>query len=168
MAKPLVLYSTNSKLAYRINEAYYHGIHYVWCSQFFHHGAALQLDVNMVPSSTPASIFLEYRAGVLTGDSHNAKILGNRKGLLKGTKNKLENNIINQTTHDEIVEIIQKSTLTDFQPVVYVIPYTSKLAKLIGPLAISEKAHPFSPEILMPHLPRSHFDVIEWHEVKHV
>jgi hypothetical protein len=75
MTKPLILYSTNSKLAYRINEAYYHGIHYVWCSPFFHPGAALQLNVNQVPSSTPSSIFLDYRTAIETGDLHSAKVI---------------------------------------------------------------------------------------------
>jgi hypothetical protein len=29
--KPLVLYSTNTWLAYAISERYYRGLHYAWC-----------------------------------------------------------------------------------------------------------------------------------------
>ncbi len=35
---PLVLYSANTLLAYKINETFYKGLHYVWCNPVFDGG----------------------------------------------------------------------------------------------------------------------------------
>ncbi len=35
MSAPLILYSTNTWLAYKIAERFYGDMHYVWCAPFF-------------------------------------------------------------------------------------------------------------------------------------
>jgi len=161
MANPLLLYSTNSLLAYRINERYYHDLHYVWCNPFFHKDAVINLQAQMVPSSTPAAIYLDYKQGVEAGDIHCQKVIDNRVGLRKGAQLKLHAAVITTQQFQEINLLIDTVQLTEYRPVVYVIPFRS-VAKFATQPSLSAKAHPFSPEYLIEALPRKCFDVIEW------
>lgn len=162
MTKPLLLYSTNSYLAYSINEQYYGGLHYAWCSPYFHKDAVLPLQAQMVPSSTPAAIYLEFTQGIKAGDLHCQKVKLNRDGLKTGAKASLKSHRISPAQFKDIIWTIENAQLADFRPVVYVIPFNKEVMKLIHTLHVSAKAHPFSPEYLIKELPRKLFDVIEW------
>lgn len=70
MARHLVYYSVNTFLAHEINQRYYNGIHYVWCSPYFH-----APPFTNPPSSNPHDLFMDYRKEVENGDQHSSLIL---------------------------------------------------------------------------------------------
>lgn len=160
MREPLVLYSTNTLLAYRINQQYYGEIHYVWCSPFFS-GSADSIDVAMPPSSTPCDICFRYLEDIQRQDRHSQTIHQNQTGLRRGIRAKRKEGAISPEKYKEIWDLVLKSPLEAFRPLVYVIPFEGvrKLARRALP---HEKAHPFSPEYVIERLPRSRFDVLDW------
>ncbi|HSG39800.1 MAG TPA: hypothetical protein VLE27_09200 [Thermoanaerobaculia bacterium] len=160
MREPLVLYSTNTLLAYRINQQYYGEIHYVWCSPFFS-AAADSIDVAMPPSSTPCDICRQYLDDVQRQDQHSSIIRRNREGIKRGLDAKLEEGVITPEQFRQIEEVVSDSSLADFRPLLYIIPYKS-VRRMIRPALPHEKAHPFSPEYVIERLPRLRFDVLDW------
>lgn len=161
MAEPLVLYSTNTLIAYRINERFYGQIHYVWCSPFFSSSAPNLLDVQMPPSSTPCDICRRFLDDVARLDRHSPNIEGNRTGLQKGMTARRREGMIDHEKSEEIGRIIEEASLEDYRPLLYVIPFEG-VRNLVRPAPLSERAHPFSPEYVIDRLPRSRFDVLEW------
>lgn len=161
MADPLVLYSTNTLLAYRINERFYGQIHYVWCSPFFSSSTINLLDVQMPPSSTPCDICKRFLDDVARQDRHSPNIEGNRAGLKKGKTFRKADGVINREQSEEIERIIEEASIEDYRPLLYVIPFEG-VRDLVRPAPLSERAHPFSSEYVIDRLPRSRFDVLEW------
>jgi hypothetical protein len=57
MRRPLILYSTNTWLAFNIAERYYRGRHYIWCTPFFN-GRSDKGEAEFVPpTSCPWEIY---------------------------------------------------------------------------------------------------------------
>ena len=160
MPEPLVLYSANTLLAYRINEEFYRQRHFVWCSPFFSASAA-SIDVQMPPSSTPCDICRTYLNDVTRRDWHSVKLGDNRAGLKQGMDSKLADGVITDEQYRELDEIVSRSSFDDFRPLLYIIPFAGvrKLVETVSPL---KRAHPFSREYVIRHLPRSRFDVLDW------
>lgn len=67
MRRPLVLYSTNTWLAYRINEKYYRGQHYAWCASLFSFKGLPHYDYDIPPTSSPAEIYHSLASEVRRG-----------------------------------------------------------------------------------------------------
>lgn len=160
MPDPLVLYSANTQLAYRINEHFYGQIHFVWCSAFFS-ATSRSIDVEMPPSSTPCDICRSYLEDISRHDLHSTILRRNRSGLENGMKSKLAERVITEGQYRELEEIIEKSALEEFRPLLYVIPFEG-VRDLVEPVPPSQRAHPFSPEYRIERLPRSRFDVLDW------
>lgn len=160
MPDPLVLYSANTLLAYRINEHFYGQCHFVWCSPFFSSSSA-SIDVQMPPSSTPCDICRTYLNDIARRDWHSASLQDHRDGLKEGMNSKLANGVITEEQYQELDEIVSKAPLDDFRPLLYIIPFAGvqELVETVPPL---RKAHPFSREYVIRHLPRSRFDVLDW------
>lgn len=161
MPDPLVLYSANTQLAYRINEHFYGQIHFVWCSAFFSAPSPRSIDMEMPPSSTPCDICRNYLEDISRHDLHSRGLQDNRAGLQRGLKAKLAEGVITEKQYRELKKIIGKSALNEFRPFLYVIPFEGvrDLAEPVPPL---QRAHPFSPEYKIERLPRSRFDVLDW------
>jgi len=159
---PLVLYSTNAYIAYMINERYYKGLHYVWCSEVFDARAqyAYGPHASIPPSSSPGEIYKAMREDVRRGDRHSENLKRLRKSILEGAKAKLGTGEITQLQYDEIRRILKRALLTDFRPILYIMPYQG-VAKLVEEVPIEERAHPLSLELRISVLPRTLFDVIE-------
>jgi len=159
---PLVLYSTNAYIAYMINERYYQGLHYVWCSEVFDARAqyAYGPHASIPPSSSPGEIYKAMREDVRRGDWHSENLKRLRKSILEGAKAKLGAGEITQLQYDEIRRVLKRALLTDFRPVLYIMPYQG-VAKLVEEVPIEERAHPLSLELRISALPRTFFDVIE-------
>lgn len=157
---PLVLYSTNTLLAYRIGQKFYQELHYVWCNPFFRPPQS-SLDVEMPPSSTPFDIYQTLRTDVGRRDRHSAKVGSSREGLRRGAKSRHEQGLISAETRSIIEGIIESAALDDFMPLLYVIPFHSvrENARHVEP---SRAAHPFSQEYLIENLPRTRFDVVQF------
>ncbi|MEA2599053.1 MAG: hypothetical protein QOF89_45 [Acidobacteriota bacterium] len=161
MSDPLVLYSVNTLLAYRINEQFYQQIHFVWCNPYFSATSPRAIDVQMPPSSTPYDICRKYLEDIARGDRHSSSFRDNRAGLETGMRLKLAEGVITEEQFQELDDIVAKASLDEFRPLLYIIPFEGvrELAQLPRP---SQRAHPFSPEYRIERLSRSRFDVLDW------
>jgi hypothetical protein len=159
--EPLLLYSTNTWLAYRISEKYYGGNHWVYVAEHF------ERDPNPLmggapPSSTPCEIYRRLRDEVDGQDSgSSAKVATNRVGLLNGAAAKFKARTIDAATRKEIESIVQTAPISDFRPLLYVMPY-GPVATLVRRVNIGKKANPFWSEMIIESLPNSCFHAIEF------
>lgn len=157
---PLLLYSVNTSLAFRINEQFYKQIHYAWCNPYF------DMRRNQIsgigkspPSSNPFEIYAAYLRDARAGDLHSSLIKQNKQGILRGAKARLERGQITNEQRDEIEKILEITVASDYTPLIYVIP-THGIGKLIKKVEVSQRAHPLSPEFIIEDLPRFKFDII--------
>jgi hypothetical protein len=159
---PLILYSVNTYLAFMLNERYYDGKHYVWCSEVFDARSNHQLGryASIPPTSNPYEIYHNLREEVQRGDRHSAKIAANREGILRGAEAKRKAGVINESQFHDIRQTVKSVEISDFRPILYVIPY-SNVATDVREATIEERAHPLSVELIIESLDRSHFDPIE-------
>ena len=157
----LLLYSTQTWLAYAIAARFYGDEHYVWCTPYFNGGTHHRPEPTAhPPSSTPDDIARAFRDDISNGDLHSTKIDGNRAGLRRGAQAKHQAGIIDADQLRDIGTVIDRSGLKDFRPLVFVIPMTSA-HKLVEDVAVADKAHPLSEEYIIHALPRSAFDIID-------
>ena len=155
MQKPLVLYSTNSELAFQLAEKYYAGQHYVWCTPCFTSEGGCMVP----PSSEPMKLATRLFEDIKGRDKHSLSIDRLRSGIKKGAIAKHAAGVISRSELSTIKELVDHADLAAFMPLLFVIPYAlvSTLAKPVkGPL----KANYSSVEYHIESLPRSHFDVI--------
>jgi hypothetical protein len=145
-----------------INEKYYKGLHYVWCSEVFDARSqyAYGPHASIPPSSSPWEIYNAMREDVRRGDLHSANLERPRNSIRNGAEAKLKAGEISKAQNKEIGEILKNALLADFRPLLYMIPYQG-VAKLVEEVPIQERAHPLSLELRIPALPRRFFDVIE-------
>ncbi|HZE83884.1 MAG TPA: hypothetical protein VE035_06215 [Puia sp.] len=156
----LILYSTNTWLAYIISEKFYSGLHYVWCTPHAHTNNQTVIDTTTPPTSTPIEMFRALNQEVTRGDRHSAKIKENKLGVLRGAAIKRKQSIITEKEEEEIKEIVGNTETRDFRPLFYVIPY-GKVEHLLRSVPVADRAHPLSVEYVIEELPRNLFDVIE-------
>jgi hypothetical protein len=161
MSQKLLLYSTNSWLAYQINQRFYGEEHYVYCSPFFSGRSLTPRDVSNPVTTLPSHIYRRYHEEVRSGDRHGPTISGNRIGIVRGANAKAADGLISVTARAQIHAIVAASETRDFRPLVYVIPCAS-LGVDVREVPISQRAHPLSEEYIIPGLPRSEFDVLEF------
>jgi hypothetical protein len=160
MAEPLVLYSTNTWLAYMISQRYYGCEHYVWCTPYFDPSRSGDRDSAVPPSSSPFELYRSLASDVARRDHHSKKVEENRAGILRGANAKRQAGIIDEKHEKEIVSIVALADWADFRPLIYVIPYTVVSDRIREPPP-EDKAHPLSAEYIVDRLPRDCFDVIE-------
>jgi hypothetical protein len=161
MSKPLVLYSTNTWLAYKIAEVYYNQVHYVWCASTFIEDSVPAHDYTLPPSSSPGKIYNDLLEDVQRTDHHSAKIAANKIGLLRGANLKVQERVITRKQKSDTYAIVDQAQLRDFRPLVYVIPWQA-VRNLVQEVPVRERAHPLSNEYLVERLPRRCFDIIEF------
>lgn len=154
----LILYSANTWLAFSINERYYGGKHYVWCTPHFDRDNA-GIATNVPPSSSPSDICRVLNADIQRNDLHSAAIERNRVGILKGASAKRASGVISPDQERDIVSILARAQLRDFRPMLYVIPWALITTRAID-VPIGERAHPLSVEYRIADLDRSEFDAI--------
>lgn len=160
MRPPLLLYSTNTLLAYAIAERFYGGVHYAWCSPVFD-GTMTAAHINIPPTSSPAEIYRNLWEEVRRGELHSAMIKNNRSGILDGADAKLDAGVIGPAQKQEIKKMMERCTARDFRPVLFIIPY-ERVAHLVSDVPVELRAHPLSPEYRIEALPRDCFDMIEF------
>ncbi len=160
MANPLLLYSTNTLMAYHINEKYYGDLHYVWCSAFFGASNIPSPYRPNPPSSSPQEIYESLMRDVESGDRHSAKIKQNKAGLRHGANFKHRQGDINDAQRLEIFAKVRLAQLADFKPLLYVIPF-SEVSGMLSPVPVSLRANPLAEEFIIQRLPRSSFDIID-------
>lgn len=158
--KPKVLFSTNTLLAYHINEEYYGGLHYVWCSPFLSCEDHNYGGVIIPKSSSPINIYHEFCCGL--NDLHSTIIPQNCLGLKKGAVSYFNNNVITDIQKNELFEIIKKAKKENrqlFKPLLYIIPYTSEIEAKLKPVSVGTRAGVLSPEFIIPNLTSKDFYV---------
>jgi len=161
MRRPLLLYSTNTLMAYAIAEGFYGGVHYAWCSPVFD-GATAAAHVNIPPTSSPAEVYRTLWEEVRRGELHSAGIHKNHEGIKRGARApQLRAGTIDSAAHDEIKRILRRAAVRDFRPVLYIIPY-DRVASHVVEVPVEQRAHPLSPEYRVERLPRDCFDMIEF------
>ena len=158
MAKPLILYSTNAWLAWRIADDYYKGVHYAWCSPFFDGDTAFP-HIKLPPSSSPKEMYTLMEEEVRRGDRHSTNVDRIKVGILRGAASKKAQGIITDAEEKKIASIVECSQILDYAPVLFVIPYRG-VSKLIVEVPPIDRAHPLSPEFRIESLPSARFDVI--------
>lgn len=154
-----VLYSVNTWLAYNISRMFYGDVHYVWCSPVFDHKCRPYGQATPPPTSCPADIYHSLVEEVRRRDKHSAKIAENKLGIIKGATIKRSIGSISDQEVQEITEIVQAAEVTDFYPLLYVIPF-EPISHLIKEVPVSRRAHPLSEEFLIEELPGDLFDLI--------
>lgn len=147
------LYSINSILAYKINEVYYKGTHYVWCAPRFD-------CTDNPPSSNPKMIIQNWIKDVQLDDHHSSKIQQNRLGLLHGIEMRYSQGIIDKIQRDDLISIANNANISYFRPLIYVIPY-QRVKKKILHVSYRDKASPFSTEYKIENLLSNEFDIID-------
>ncbi len=157
----IVLYSTNSWLAYVISQRYYASDHYVWCTPYFDPSSVPSIDYTVPPSSSPAEIYRGLGEDVRRADRHSSKIAANKTGLVAGIQAKKRAGVITDEQANEIASIVEAAETRDFRPLVYVIPFTLVEDRIAG-VPINQRANPLSVEFVIDKLPRHCFDVIDF------
>lgn len=163
-ANYLLLYSTNTWLAYKISKEYYGDVHYTWCSPYFSAKSVPAYDYTNPPSSSPGEIYDMLFADTKRGDLHSARIEANRVGLLHGANKKAAAGVITSRQKKEIYSIVKQAETLNFRPLLYIIP-SALVVDMAKEVPVNRRAHPFSVEFVVENLPRSHFDIIEYHSL---
>jgi hypothetical protein len=156
---PLVLYSATSLLAYTIGQKYYQEVHYVWCAPL---SGSDRYGVANPPSSDPLAICWRFFDDIKGGDQHSALVEANRRGLIRGASVKEGQGVIDQQTREVIELVVKSAALTDFSPLLLVIPFAS-VSTIVKPADILARARVTSEEYIIENLPRNCFDVLEVH-----
>jgi hypothetical protein len=159
MKEPLLLYSTNTWLAYAIAERYYDGVHFAWCSPVYD-GTRAAPHITIPPTSSPAELYRTLMEEVRRGERHSEFIKRNRAGIVRGAAEKLQTSEITAARKTEIEEIVEDSHASEFRPVLFVMPF--ELVKdRIAEVPVRQRAHPMSVEYRVERLPRACFDMLE-------
>jgi hypothetical protein len=161
MEKPLILYSTNTWLAFMIAQRYYKTEHYVWCTPYFDPRKSGDHESAVPPTSSPFEVYRSLAAEVTRRDRHSEKIKENRAGILRGANAKRHSGVIDAGQEKDIVSIVDHADSGDFRPLMYVIPYSEVIDRMREPPP-EDKAHPLSEEYIIDSLPRALFDIIEF------
>jgi hypothetical protein len=153
-----VLYSTMTFLAYNINQTYYGGLHYMWCTPYF--GSDYNSPTFMVPeSSSPLAIYNRLKNEIASGDRHDSLAETKRIGVSRGVDVMLKRGKITHEEAGEIHAICQLAEREDFRPLLCVLPRI-EVAPYSQTVDVKAKAHPLSKEYIVADVPSSAFDVI--------
>jgi hypothetical protein len=156
-ARLFSLYSTVSLLAYRINQQYYGGKHFVWCAPAPSSDALV--DTNP-PSSCPWQIYQRFRDDIISNDKHSLLIDRNRKGLMRGATNKRSEGVISEADQKAIEAWALEADLAEFKPLFMVIPYSVVSEKgLVESVPHPDRTNRSSQEFIVQNLPRECFEV---------
>ncbi len=160
-ADNLLYYSAGSYLAYLINTQFYKQ-HYLWCSPVFNPASLSSLDPrrNIPASSSPHEIYNSYRRDVNTNDGHSSLIKMNKIGLKRGAKYKLAAGVITQNEYQIIIHKINKASISDFRPLIYLIP-ASIIKDRMKPVPVKMIANPLGSEYRVEDLLEGEFEIIE-------
>jgi hypothetical protein len=162
MKEPLILFSTNTWLAYIISERFYNGIHYVWCSPYFNSKVLPDYDCTNPPTSNPIEIYKILQEESLRGDRHSPKIKENKVGIIKGAIYNQKMGVITEEQKKDIIAIVEIAETKDFRPLLYLIPF-SIVSSIVKAVPVKDRAHPLSMEFVIESLPRNLFEIIEFY-----
>lgn len=136
-------------------------IHYVWCSPTFEAAALPRyaIGAGQAASSDPATIYRQLHHAVKTKDGGDAKIAGQKKVLKALALKWMKDKEISDNDRDEIVAMVAKSDISDWRPLIYVIPFVAVSARV--QLVARNRRASLDPEYIIPDLAESEFHIIE-------
>lgn len=158
---PLLLWSTNTALKFKIQERFRDGKHHVWCSQTFDGKAVGKYAIgrDQAISSDPLAIYKDLRDAVDSSDSHNAKIASQIKVLTALAVQWAADGQISDRNRDEIIAIVSKAVITDWKPLIFVIPYATVASRVKEVPRAKRASH--EPEFIVEDLASTEFEIIE-------
>ena len=156
----MLLYSTNTWLAYNISERFYSSRHWVYCAPTFEMSPTRPRAPAQPPSSSPKAIYWEFQRDVSSQDRHSSKIAQNRTGLKKGALAKADAGVISAQDVADITWIVDNATFEFFRPLLYVIPRSGVESRLerVSP---QNAASMFSEEYILEDLAAGEFEALE-------
>jgi hypothetical protein len=162
-AQPLLLYSTNTYLKFRIQDQY-RGEHYVWCSPSFSAEklSKYALGSNTPASSDPASIYRELQdAAVRRPDQHNGRILSQKNTLMALAIDWCNANHITASQRDDITAVVGMVPMDHWRPLLFVIPYSGGAGR-VQEVPLAQRAS-MEPEFIIRDLKPTEFGIVELH-----
>lgn len=163
MNKPLLYYSTNTRIAFYIAEKFYQSNHFVWCAPVYNPAKLDEYDIRRkIPtSSSPFKIYMNLLDDVKSNDNHSSRIEQNKTGLKKGATIMLERGAIDVDDLARILAIIDSAGISEFGPLIYLIP-AHLVAARVQTVEVREAANPMSIEYQISDLKRNEFEIIEF------
>lgn len=155
--KDLLLYSTNTELAYKIAKEYYNGTFFVWCTDAF--DAALQPG-----TSNPRTLCSRYLDQILKNDRHAVEINNNKAGILKGASEKLQQGVITQEQYNEISVRVAYAEKEAFYPIVFLIDRRAVRGRL-DVVETKDAASAHSVEYIIKDLKWNEFEMIKMKDI---
>ena len=159
----LLYYSTNTYLAFIINQNFYNKKHYVWCSPIFDSQSLGEYDIRkrIPPSSNPSKIYISLKEDIRLNDLHSSKIEQNKRGIKAGAAHMLRNNVITEHEFGLITKMVDSSSPSDYRPLVYLIPkeFVEDKIELVD---VDSRANPLSVEYRIFNLEECEFEIIEF------
>lgn len=143
MEKPIVYFSAVSTLAYKINEQFYDGKHFVYCTQYFDNPP--DQIFTTPPSSSPILIYERFEKESQSSDRFAFQIESNKIGLRRGAEKREADKIISPKTKKIVLNVIEAAQHKEFEPLLYIIPVEKVKNKLIE-VDYNERADPFFDE----------------------
>jgi hypothetical protein len=145
-------------VAFNVNNKYYNGQHYLWCTPYF--GSNYKSPhFSVPPSSSPLEIYNTINNEIDGGDFHGTKIELNRMGIRRGADIMHALGKISEEDQREIHVIADKVPMHQFRPLLCVIPRVDAIP-FYKKVDIKDRANPLSYEYIVSDLPQSAFDVI--------
>ncbi len=155
----VILYSTNTFLAYSIAEKYYDQTHYFWCTPCFDPRTAPALSVSLPPTASPAELYEDFANDIERSDRHSPRVGQNRTGIMAGATAHKNRGHITKKQFTEIFQIVHAAQLQDFRPLLFVAAVQA-LKPYVKTVPVTERAHPLAQEFVAEGVPRAKFDVI--------
>ena len=144
---------------------FFNGRFYVWCSKIFCENQQGAHALPFPPSSNPSKIYSDLRKAVDMRDVHDPKIKSIKLTLKRVARKIQRNGEITDTQYRNILDIIKRADISDFKPLIYIIPYQNVLTggkiKRIPP---KNAANPLSEEYRIEDLNEEEFEVIDMGE----
>jgi len=158
----IIYYSINTKLAFLINENYYQQ-HFVWCAPVFDSEKLDHLNIlrQIPPSSNPFTIYKRFKQDVTCKDLHSNYVTQNKTGLKKGAIQMLNKGVIDLIDFSRITTLIDKATIDDFMPFIYLIP-KGLIESKVKMVDVDFSANPLSVEFQIEDLKKDEFEIIEF------
>lgn len=160
--KNLLFYSTSSYISYVINSQFY-GQHFLWCSPVFNPAGLDRMNPlrNISTTSSPHDIYNTYKSSVVSNDGHSSIIKQNREGIKRGAIFKRAEGIITDNELQIINLKVDRASISDFRPVIYLIP-ASPIINKIELVSVEEIANPLGTEYRIKDLVDGEFEIIEF------
>ena len=160
-AAPVLLWSTNTYLKFNIQRLFRRDKHFVWCSPVFEGSAQPRyaIGASQAASSDPATIYRNLHHAVQSKDRGCEKIISQKKVLRALAVQWAKSGTIRNEDRDEIFAMLRLSQISDFRPLVYVVPYD--LVKNRVKLVPRPKRAGHQPEYILDDLEATEFTIIE-------